>query len=705
VNSAKAILSLGGVPVIITQPVDGNTTVGNSISFAVEANGEPPLTFQWKKDGINISGATDANHTIASAQLTDSGIYRVIVTNLAGSTTSRSARLVVGEVPAFTLHPVDLNSTAGQSLWIMVHARGSKPLNYQWLKDGVNLPTTSSFTIAQTFPAFSRNGKNWLRDTDGGWCFVTPAGKLVRRGISTDLNASVWENPSQLIGTNFLFIRKANATHSGTYRCVAGNDFGNDTSTAAVINVEAPPEFTLHPANLSLNLDANGTLRAEASGQNITYQWRKDGASIAGATAKDYALTNAQATDAGTYVCVATNPNGSVNSQPAVVTLLAPPLIILQPVDQNASANDSVVFSTRAHGLGPLTFQWQKNGANIADGVGFKLTEYLPKYDSAGRKWLREEGGGLTYLTPQGTLVRQRQHIDFNASVWANPSLIIGPNYFAISKATGADAGAYRCIVSNAHGNATSRTASLGLISPPVISAQPADAAVELNGTATFTVTVNGTGLTYQWQKDSQNISGGTAATLTLANVTLADADQYRCVVSNLHGTIQSEAATLTISIPPAILVHPVSQNATANDAITFSVTTEGTGTLSYQWQKDGVDIAGGTGFTITQHLAQFTGLNRKWLKDGNGHWCYLTPAGTLVRRGARTDFNASVWADPTLLIGPNFFTIPKATSADAGTYRCRVSNPQGSTASNGAVLTLIAPPLITSQPADLSVV
>ena len=147
---------------------------------------------------------------------------------------------------------------------------------------------------------------------------------------------------------------------------------------------------------------------------------------------------------------------------------------------------------------------------------------------------------------------------------------------------------------------------------------------------------------------------------MPLANVTLADASQYRCVVSNHHGTIQSDAATLTISIPPTILVHPVSQNATANAAITFSVTAEGTGQLSYQWQKDGTDIPGGSGFTIKEHLAQFTGVNRKWLKDGNGNWCYLTPAGTLVRRGARTDFNASVWADPTLLIGPNFFTIPK---------------------------------------------
>lgn len=69
-------------PIMIsTQPQNINTNSGNSAIFSVSANANTNLTYQWRKDGINIPGATMANYSIASTQLSDTGFYDCIIQN------------------------------------------------------------------------------------------------------------------------------------------------------------------------------------------------------------------------------------------------------------------------------------------------------------------------------------------------------------------------------------------------------------------------------------------------------------------------------------------------------------------------------------------------------------------------------------------------------------------------------------------------
>ena len=106
---------------------------------------------------------------------------------------------------------------------------------------------------------------------------------------------------------------------------------------------------------------------------------------------------------------------------------------------------------------------------------------------------------------------RGRQ-IELNATFWDDPELLIGPNFLAISKANASDSGTYRCVVTNSHGSITSGNATLSMVAPPIITVDPADQEVDVNGTITFTVTANGVGLSYQWQKDGINIAGANNA-------------------------------------------------------------------------------------------------------------------------------------------------------------------------------------------------
>ena len=84
---------------------------------------------------------------------------------------------------------------------------------------------------------------------------------------------------------------------------------------------------------------------------------------------------------------------------------------------------------------------------------------------------------------------------------------------------------------------------------PPSITAQPSNVTVNPGQSATFTISASGTApLTYQWQKNSTNISVATSTTYTIASVASGDAGSYRCVVTNTAGSATSNAATLTVN-------------------------------------------------------------------------------------------------------------------------------------------------------------
>ena len=95
-------------PSITTQPVDTTVTVGQTAKFTVTATGTKPLSYQWTKNGVNITGATNPSYTTPPTTLADDGShFAATVTNSAGSVTSNSALLTVVTPPSITTQPVD----------------------------------------------------------------------------------------------------------------------------------------------------------------------------------------------------------------------------------------------------------------------------------------------------------------------------------------------------------------------------------------------------------------------------------------------------------------------------------------------------------------------------------------------------------------------------------------------------------------------
>jgi len=144
-------------PVISINPIAQQAIlVGSSVSFSVTASGLPEPTYQWRKNGVPISGATNPTLTIASAQAIDSGSYTCVVTNVAGTVVSDSATLIVNppSAPQLTLDGL-YESAPGASLTVSAIPSAGFPttFTYQWYFNGFLIPanfggTASGYTIA-----------------------------------------------------------------------------------------------------------------------------------------------------------------------------------------------------------------------------------------------------------------------------------------------------------------------------------------------------------------------------------------------------------------------------------------------------------------------------------------------------------------------------------------------------------------------------
>src|SRR5204862_7333513 len=78
-------------PVIEVQPVSTNAPDGSTVIFCANASGTPPIFYQWRLNGVNISGATNPCYTIPSASVDDGGTYTVIIGNELGAFATATA--------------------------------------------------------------------------------------------------------------------------------------------------------------------------------------------------------------------------------------------------------------------------------------------------------------------------------------------------------------------------------------------------------------------------------------------------------------------------------------------------------------------------------------------------------------------------------------------------------------------------------------
>ncbi len=299
----------------------------------------------------------------------------------------------------------------------------------------------------------------------------------------------------------------------------------------------------------------------------------------------NYSNTNLSAGTTYYYVVRATNAAGAsaASAQAAATTPAggAAPSITAQPQSLTRALGMTATFDVTASGSGQLSYQWRKDGTNLAGA---------------------------------------------------------GADTYSIISVQATNAGEYVVVVSNSFGAVTSEVATLTIAAPPSIVTQPQSQSVTVTSNVTFTVTASGTApLGYRWRFSGSTIPGATASTLTLTNVQATNAGNYSVVITNLAGTAVSANATLTVLPPSPIYNVAVSPGARAA-IVTWNTLLPASSQVEFGFTAGYGSVSAYDAQLLTNHSVLLTGL----LPGTNYFFRVISVAGGMQNRSAGAVFSTA---------------------------------------------------------------
>jgi hypothetical protein len=213
----------GETPVILQQPQPQVALAGQYVTFSVQADGSPPLRFQWCFEGKALPGATQAVLTLSNVLLAHAGAYSVAVSSPGGTLLSSPATLTVREPLAALVTPMNQFVRAGSNATFSASASSDGIVRFQWQFNGTNLPGAIGPTLT---------------------------------------------------------ITNAQARHEGPYQVVVTDSFGSVTSAAATLALLFDPVILQSP--LSQQVAPGGTVVFCVTVTNnatlpLGYRWRTNG--------------------------------------------------------------------------------------------------------------------------------------------------------------------------------------------------------------------------------------------------------------------------------------------------------------------------------------------------------------------------------------------------------------------------------------------
>ncbi len=247
----------------------------------------------------------------ASLQRIDVTAYGNDPINWAAAAPSAAKPFGGGQPPLITQQPIGQTVVGGANASFTAGASGTEPLTYQWRFGGINLASATNPTLLLT-------------------------------------NVQLGQD--------------------GDYDAVVMNSAGVATSLVARLSLVFPAYLAQQPQGKVVPTNANVTFSVSAIGTgSVAYQWRFNGADIAGATSSAYNIPSAQLVNDGIYTVVITDAIGSIMSQPAVLHVFIRPVITLQPLSQSVVPGGTAVFSAGASGTFPLSYRWRQGSKTLTN--------------------------------------------------------------------------------------------------------------------------------------------------------------------------------------------------------------------------------------------------------------------------------------------------------------------------------------------------
>ena len=164
------------------------------------------------------------------------------------------------------------------------------------------------------------------------------------------------------VGDQILVSLRTRSSHSDRW-----NNLEDKLKIIALPGTNDAPVVINSPENITIGQGSNAMFQVLAVGpEPLSFQWLFNGTNILGATGTNCTVTDAQTNHTGNYSVMVSNAFGLVRSDVAVLTVVPPPIITAQPQSQSWPLGYPVTFSVTAESLTPLTYQWLKDGSNLA---------------------------------------------------------------------------------------------------------------------------------------------------------------------------------------------------------------------------------------------------------------------------------------------------------------------------------------------------
>ena len=559
-SGCQSAASTGTTVTVNSLPASPTISASGSTTFC--AGGSVTLTSSAGSSYLWSNGATTPSINVTSA-----GTYTVQVTNAAGcqSAASSGTTVTVNSLPATPTISASGPTTfcAGGSVNLVASSGSS----YLWSNGAttqlINVTTPGTYTVQITNAAGCQSGSSAAQTVT-----VNAATNITSQPVSPGLicAGSPFTLSATAVGTNLTYqwllagtpivganaatytVSSATTSQAGAYLLQVNGTCGSTLTNVVIVDVFSAPGITTQPQSQSVCQGQNVLFSVNATGNNVSYQWRFNGNPIAGATSSNLTISAVTPSQAGNYTVVITNSCGSVTSSSASLVVNTAPTITSQPSSAIVCQGGSVTLSASFSGT-PSAYQWKRNGVVIPGATSAILT---------------------------------------------------------ISSAQPSDEGNYTLDYTTTCGILTSQSAFIDVQITPTIVQQPVGANICVGQTLNLSVQTQGDADYYQWLLNSSPIVGATSASYNVPSVTAAQAGTYTVIAGNniCNNSSLSQDAVVLVNAAPVFSQQPVGGSYCEGETISllaqFNNNVDG-----YEWLYIGSPVPGGNGPVLTLNNVQ----------------------------------------------------------------------------------------------------